>query len=384
MITKTATQTPSRSNPNAMQRKGVAISRDDLTSLLAKADRLDAALPTSIAKDLATLNGSSAGGNPLNLRRVEDGLQIPVPNEFRFANVRVEIAGYSNAKLSGASGYKYDEMMKGLASKKERVGLLVSPTADPGSIDAAITGTALSNNIPLVSVTSEAYAKYIDPQKLGAGIPKEKYLAQPKYVLPDNEAYVKANAELSSALVAVGGGDVAGKAFRLHVEFDHPVALVDDGRGACLSVEALRSENASAWLADKVARHKKGLQLHSVPVNGVDWPYDLADAVRIGKEAAASSKANGTTVRDELTRRSNLPPEVFADALMFDKAGLDGEWFKANLDQLYLVRLTTIPLTARTGPEKAMTDALEFVERERWLTRPQARERWLTQQRAPK
>lgn len=358
------TGTPSEARPT--QAKGVPISEGALSQLIGRAATARASVPEPVGQDLAALAGSPAlAENPLNLQRIQDVAEIPVPGQFRAAKIRLEVAGYSNAKLSQASGYKYDEVMRGLAAKggQGKVGLLVSPTADPGSIDAAITGAAFKGKLPLLSITAEPYAKYIDPEKLDAGIPKEQYLAQPKYVLPDTEAYVKANAELSNAWLALGGGDVAGKAFRHHVELDRPIVLVDDGRGPCFSVEALRSENASAWLADKVGRQKDGLPLNSVRVSGSDCPYDFSQAVGIGREATACAKKYGTSVQSELAKRSSLPPEVFADAMMFDKAGLSAEWFRSNLDPKHDVRLSVLPLSPKLGPERAGAMAVELLER---------------------
>lgn len=354
---------PSRvTRPLLTPEPGIAPSA--LADLIRRAGDAAPSLPGPMAADVAALSGRPPSDNPLNLVRVSDSAEIPVPPSFRDAKVRLEVAGYSNAKLSAASGYEYDDMMLGLSAKggEGKVGLLVSPTADPGSIDAAITGAAFKGNLPLLSITAESYAKYINPDKLDRGISKERYLAQPKYVLPDAESYVKANAELSNAWLAVGGGDVAGKAFRHHVELDHPIVLVDDGRGPCLSVEGLRSENASAWLADKVGRHGRASPLYSVLLNGTEHPYELDKTVALAKEAAASAKKNGSRVGDELAKRSSLPPEVFADAMMFDKAGLSEGWFRQNFDPKYDVRLSVLSLGAGLTSARSGAIAIDLLE----------------------
>lgn len=357
---------PSRTanGPRPTHQKGVPIPPEALGELLGRAATVQSSLPEAVASELAALGGPVAD-NPLNLQRVKDATEIPVPRPFRFARVRLEVAGYSNAKLSQASGYRYDEVMRGIVAGggEGKVGLLVSPTADPGSIDAATTGAAFQAEMPLLSVTAEPYAKYINPESLGSGISKERYLAQPKYVLPDTEAYVKANAELTNAWLALGGGDVAGKAFRHHVELDHPIVLIDDGRGPCLSVEALRSDNGSAWLADKVARQLSGRPLHSVCLGGAEHTYSLAETVKLGKEAAAAAKRNGTTVASELAKSSSVPPEAVADAMMFEKSGLSEEWLKQNLASKDDIRLSVLKLNPKLTPERAGAMAIELLGR---------------------
>lgn len=351
--------------PRRTQQAGVQIPAGALGELLAKAVACKPSLPGAVAQDVAALAGAAGAENPLNLRRVNTSTEIPVPPSFRCAKVRLEVAGYSNSKLSQASGYKYEEAMRGLVSKggEGRVGLLVSPTADPGSVDAATTGAAFRAGMPLLSVTAEPYAKYIKEENLDAEIPRERYAAQPKFVLPDIESYVQANAELTNSWLAMGGGDIAGKAFRHHVELDHPIVLVDDGRGPCLSVEGLRSENASVWLAGKMMSHLTGGHMCSVVHGGELHIYDLGKTVEIARAAAVAAKAGGTTVESELAKRSSLPAEAFADAMMFDKSGLSEEWFRRNMASPSDVRISVLKVAA-SSPQKVGARAVELLERE--------------------
>ncbi|MFO0725211.1 MAG: hypothetical protein U1E65_15625 [Myxococcota bacterium] len=364
---QTNTATPGKVSA---EQAGAPIATAALQQLLGRASGAQQALPPAMALDLAALTGAPPADNPLNLQRVNNSMEISRPIAYQLSTVRLEVAGYSSAKLSKSSGYQYDEVARGLAAKGSggKLGLTISPTQDPGSIDAAITGAALAAELPLLSVTAEPYTKYINADGLDAGI-RERFLAQPKFVLPDGDAYVKANAELTNSWLALGGGDVAAKAFRHHVELDHPIVLADDGQGPRYSVEALRSENASAWLAEKLKRHQSGEGLHTVSTAAGPVSYAPAAAVELAKEAAAAAKKGGTTVASELAKRSPLPAEVFADAMMFEKAGLSEAWFQANASAPGDVRVTVLKVSPRLSPERLGAMAMEILQRDLSLPR---------------
>lgn len=88
-------------------------------------------------------------------------------------------------------------------------GMVTSPTADPGSIDAITTEVAQAKDKPVGYITADPYLEYVNPDGLSPGVDKEKYTAEPKFSYPDSAQYSRATAEVSDSILVTGGRNAA-------------------------------------------------------------------------------------------------------------------------------------------------------------------------------
>lgn len=155
-----------------------------------------------------TFGGSSpnSGLNLINLTRAEE-IIFKSQEILGSRPVKLATAGYSAAP----KGYEEPTRLFLSALIDElspvNVGLITSPTADKGSIDAISSMAAQGKNIPLLYVTANDYVSYINPDNFPDNMDKITYKKMPKFVFPDAAEYSKATAEGSNSLLVTGGRD---------------------------------------------------------------------------------------------------------------------------------------------------------------------------------
>ncbi|MDP2342417.1 MAG: hypothetical protein Q8O67_15785 [Deltaproteobacteria bacterium] len=205
------------------------------------------------------------------------GLSLPkeivkiADEAFAGRSTRAQFSGYS----APPAGTKYAEntaaFVGAFADKlgTGNVGLITSPTADNGSIDAITTMTGQDKKVPVLSITAKGYVDYIDPKKFPPGIDTAAYESAPKYVFGSGEKYNQATALASNAFVATGGRDVTVFDFMRAIEKGNPAVLVvDQGVSSALGDKAIwdkdknRVNNGAAYLAEQIGSY---LQTGTLP-----------------------------------------------------------------------------------------------------------------------
>jgi len=193
---------------------------------------------------------SNPNGNELNLVRIDNASKVPQDSAWVGINNRIATAGYSAAP----EGYEAptQEFVDSLVNELSgQVALVTSPTADKGSIDAISTVSAHKANVPMKYVTAEGYVKYINPENFPEqGIRKDRFAAEPKYVLPNSDEYSKATAEVSNSFLATGGRDTTVGDFVNAIKKGNKVIVLNNENiDASIWDEAKeRPNNASAYL----------------------------------------------------------------------------------------------------------------------------------------
>ncbi len=244
--------------------------------------------------------------NPFNLVRVNKAENVPQESAWIGLSCRIATAGYSAAP----EGYEAPTQLFVNALVNElggagNVGLVTSPTADKGSIDAISTIAAHGSRLPIKYVTAEGYVQYINPDNFPKeGIDNNRYKAEAKYVLPDNDEYSRATSVVSNSFLATGGRDATVGDFVNAIKRGNKVVILDNKfvKADVWDSKKNRPNNASAYLAQKLAGDTtlplipgKGFTQEFVDQNKeaiarlvkVVTVADEADINRAAKEAAA-------------------------------------------------------------------------------------------------
>ncbi len=195
--------------------------------------------------------------NPFNLVRVSNAENVPQESAWVGLPFRVATAGYSAAP----EGYEAPTQLFVNALVNElggagKVGLVTSPTADKGSIDAISTIAAHGARLPIKYVTSEGYVQYINPDNFPKeGIDNNRYKAEAKYVLPENDEYSRATSVVSNSFLATGGRDATVGDFVNAIKRGNKVVILDNKlvKADVWDAKKNRPNNASAYLAQKLA-----------------------------------------------------------------------------------------------------------------------------------
>lgn len=226
-------------------------------------------LPPMLAARGGVLDGvDPAKVKDFNLR----GLALPreivkiADEAFAGRSTRAQFSGYS----APPSGTPYAENTAAFVAAftdalgANKVGLITSPTADKGSIDAITTIIGQDKNVPVLSITAQGYVDYIDPSKFPDTIDKAAYAQAPKYVFGSGEKYNQATALASNAFVATGGRDVTVFDCMRALEKGNPVVLVVDrgvaaglGEKAVWDADKNRVNNGAAYLAEQITEFLK-------------------------------------------------------------------------------------------------------------------------------
>ena len=200
---------------------------------------------------------SAAPDNKFNLVRVSNADLVPQESSWFSLPHKIATAGYS----APPDGYEAptQQFINALVNElggAGKVGLVSSPTADRGSIDAISTISAHAAKLPIKYVTAEGYVSYINPDKFPEqGINRDRYNAEPKFVLPDNDEYSRATSVVSNSFLATGGRDTTVGDFVNAIKAGNRVIILDNKLVQANVWDAAKSRpnNASAYLAQKLA-----------------------------------------------------------------------------------------------------------------------------------
>ena len=254
--------------------------------------------------------GAATAENKYNLVRVGTAEQVSQESGWVALPHRVATAGYSAAPEGyEAPTQQFVNALVNELGSAGKVGLVSSPTADKGSIDAISTIAAHSAMVPVTYVTSESYVKYINPDNFPEqGINRDRYHAEPKFVLPDNDEYSRATSVVSNSFLATGGRDTTVGDFVNAIKQGNKVIILDNKlvKADVWDEKRNRPNNASAYLAQVLAGNTS---LPLIPGKGFTQEFldqnkealaslvkvvtinSEADIANAAKEAAAFLKA---------------------------------------------------------------------------------------------
>lgn len=239
---------------------------------------------TSVIGTTVVKNNGSSNDNPYNLVRVERAENIPQESSWFGLQHKLATAGYSAAP----EGYEAETQiflnsLVHLLGGAGSVGLVTSPTADKGSIDAISTTAASLWKLPLKYVTAEGYVKYINPDNFPKeGIDLNRYQAEPKFVLPTNEEYSRATSVVSNSLLVTGGRDATVGDFVNAIKQGNKVVILDNQlvKASVWDEKKNRPNNASLYLAQMI---EGNTELPFIPSKGFTKEF-----LEENKEAIAS------------------------------------------------------------------------------------------------
>ncbi len=318
-----------------------------------------AAVPSSgiLSPMVAARGGVLDGVDPAKVKQLNlRGLSLPkeivkiADEAFAGRATRAQFSGYS----APPAGTKYAENTAAFVAAftdklgTGNVGLITSPTADAGSIDAITTMAGQSQHIPVLSITAKDYVGYIDPKKFPPGLDTAAYEGAPKYVFGSGDKYNQATALASNAFVATGGRDVTVFDFMRAIEKGNPAVLVvDQGVSSALGDKAVwdkdknRVNNGAVYLAEQIGSYLKTGQL----------PH--ADVAKEG--FGAFNQAWCDAHKDELTK--------LVKTVTIDGAGSAASIAAASADAAgHVARFTAGPVPQRGGPVDAVALTLKSLQ----------------------
>lgn len=253
-----------------------------------------------VSKNSAGAEANNTTGDTLNIQRVSELSKLPRESAWMNTPFRIATAGYS-APPDGYESFSQTLLDRIVAKLQEtgQVGLVTSPTADKGSIDAITSLSAQRNKAPIRYVTCEDYVQYIQPDNFPAELKKDSFSAQPKYVLPDKELYSKATAEMSNVFMAFEGRDTTVGDMVNAIKAGNKVIIVDN-----------EDHNPDLWDYDR-SRPMDASEYIEAKVGGdglLPWLADKGFDPNFLKEYEEQIKENLTVVN--LDKSSNLEAAV--------------------------------------------------------------------------
>lgn len=182
--------------------------------------------------------------------------------------LKIAITGYS-APPEGYEGVTtefMDELIKNIIKYSEElfrcdniqakdiIGIITSPTADKGSIDAIGTTIAQQKDMPLLYLTAKDYVEYIDPKKFPDTIDTKEYSKAPKFVFPDGDTYSQATALASNRLLVTGGRNAAVNDFVNAIKNENACLILNNENIAnpAWDPKKNRVDNASRYIMEQV------------------------------------------------------------------------------------------------------------------------------------
>jgi hypothetical protein len=214
-----------------------------------------AAVNTATATVAAVPDASGSVDDAPNLNHLTSVSDVPdvAKNALAGRPVRLAVSGYT--KAPAGSEAKTADFVGAVVRRigPARVGLVTSPTASAGSIDAISTELAQREEMPLMYLTAKEYVKYVDTKSLPTGIDRDAYSAVTKYVLPTAAEYSQATAVASNGLLVTGGRQAAISDF-VHAVTQGNRVVVYEGSGlpSAWDVAAQRPDNASGYIARQI------------------------------------------------------------------------------------------------------------------------------------
>jgi hypothetical protein len=233
-----------------------ATSKNRISAQAAAATHTGAAAGTT-AKQLTVGLTTASQANPLNfvsMKQVDDIKDI-ADKVLTGRSMRLATAGYS----APPEGYeapttaflkRFVELLG-----HDNVGLVTSPTADKGSIDAISTVVGQQQQLPMLYVTAQDYVDYIKPENFPEGLDRGGFAEAPKHVFANAAAYSAATAEASNTFVATGGRDATVGDFVNAVKKGNRVVIIDNEAlgGPQWDEKKSRPNNGAAYLSRRLA-----------------------------------------------------------------------------------------------------------------------------------
>lgn len=213
-----------------------------------------------------------------NLRGLDQPEELRAIADQKFAGrpVRLATAGYSAPPKDTPYELNTRTFLGALINTlgPDQVGLVTSPTADAGSVDAITTTIGQRAKVPVLNITAKDYVDYIDPSKFPESIDRAAYAAEPKFVFPDGARYSAATAVASNVFIATGGRDVTVGDFVNAIKAGNKVVVVlDQSLGGAQWDDAKgRPNNGAAYLGEML-RSNKGAAHPFLPKKGFDAAF---------------------------------------------------------------------------------------------------------------
>ena len=196
--------------------------------------------------------------------------------------VRLATAGYS----APPEGYlePTTRFLTSLAKAlKNDLGLVTSPTADKGSIDAITSTVGQREGAPIGYITADAYLSYVNPENFPEDLDKQQFAKKPKFAFPDAEVYSRATAELSNSFLVTGGRNASVSDFKNAIKSGNRVVLLNNSevKSPSWDPQKGRVDNASSYLSKMIAGDNDGIPMN-IPFN-----QDIAVFLKENKELIA-------------------------------------------------------------------------------------------------
>ena len=234
--------------------------------------------PPSAAGGAAGITVAGAGraapaaADSMNLITKTNPSEIIEPMRAIMGNRRaIGLSGYSAPPAAAKDTYA-DVMASYLKGRTgghtDRFGVLASPTADAGSVDAAATIVAQEQKMPIGYTTSQGYTKYIKPENFPSNVNVAEYAKAPKFVFPNDAAYSAAQATAAGEQVIAGGRTQALADFVNTVNQGKPVTLLDSPTfGGVWDAAKGRPDNVSRFVQEQLTALRNG----TTPEGGFHW-----------------------------------------------------------------------------------------------------------------
>jgi len=210
-----------------------------------------------------------------SVEKFEESVDAPPPK------IRLAMIGYSappNEDYAKDTQEFLDTLADKIGATPDKLGVITSPTASVGSVDALSTELAHKKDLPLMYITAERYAKYIDPKALPKeNIDIDKYIKEPKYILPDEEQYSQAIAKMSNVTLACGGREITIQHVKDSIEQDSQVILLRNKKlGEVWKLKENKEtgetekvlENGTGYLIETIEAFNKGEKLPHSDIRG--------------------------------------------------------------------------------------------------------------------
>ncbi len=210
--------------------------------------------------------------NPMNLVNVTNPQEVAGSIQQLMGGRRaIGLAGYSAPPAAAMDTYNdlISAYVRGrVGPNQNNFGILASPTADAGSIDAAGTIIAQQAGMPIGYTTSRDFVGYINPKNFPPGVNHDAYAAAPKFVFPDNAAYSAGQAAAAGEQVIAGGRQQALADFVNTVNQGKPVTLLDSSTfSTAWDPIKNRIDNTSRFVQETLEHLRRG----TTPEDGFRW-----------------------------------------------------------------------------------------------------------------
>lgn len=232
--------------------------------------------------------------------------------------VQLATAGYS----APPEGYEAPttKFLSGLAAELDgKIGLVTSPTADKGSIDAITSTVGQRAGAPLGYITADSYLGYVNPDNFPTDIDKNQFSSQPKLAFPDADIYSKATAELSNSFLVTGGRNASINDFKNAVLNGNQVVVLtnDDVKAPSWDPKKNRVDNASAYLSQMMSGDTTGIPMDN-PFNQETAKFLAENKEAIAKQVISVDANDAGAIKQAASHLQGVSAVVTPDQINFD------------------------------------------------------------------